>query len=117
MGGNNNSGQNSSRNSNNNNQSRTITCYICNKKGHTSYQYLDKDSSGTNATGHTQGESGTVMLISGIVAETEHRFLMHLHHNNIDKDWILLDSKSTIDILCNKRLLTNIIEATTTTIH
>jgi hypothetical protein len=91
-----------------------VKCYNCQKKAYYARDCPDKKADG-------KGGKGIVLMVGDDASGEDNEsssdcedFSFHQSKDSVNKNWILLDNCSTTDIVCNKKLLSNIRNSNTT---
>ena len=92
----------------------TVKCYECNKMGHYSNECPSKTGiqllmAGVESDEFDDNEyyGASSFQVVNILSEG---MTFHQEEQVLPKSWILLDNQSTVDVFCNRRLLTNVHE-------
>ena len=92
-----------------------LYCYNCGKKGHIGRNCLQRKQSKDKEEKKNRSEKEEAVNVlnhDDDVEEDEHQGmgLMFYHHEGetINKNWIILETGSTVDVFCNPNLLDNI---------
>jgi hypothetical protein len=92
-----------------------VKCYECNKMGHYSNECPTKTAvqllmAGMESDAFDDNQHYAASSFQFVHVSSEGGMTFHQEEQMLPKSWILLDNQSTVDVFCNRSLLTNVRE-------
>jgi hypothetical protein len=93
----------------------TVKCYECNKMGHYSNECPTKTAvqllmAGAESDAFDDNEHYAASSFQFMHVSSEDGMTFNQEEQMLPKSWILLDNQSTVDVFCNRSLLTSVCE-------